>query len=143
MRIAQTKDLSKTAKKSQTNKGGRAGQRFRVGPMGASGGLSGAQGVQSISHIGALLASQEVDEVHVQQQSAIKHGSDMLTQLDQLKLGILNGHLAPHAVNQLRHSLADKRQYEVQDGLKTVLQQIELRAEVELAKLAKQRSRSV
>ena len=142
MRIANTKDLSKTSKKSKASKGNASGQKFRLSPLSASGGLSGASGVQSINHIGALLASQEVDEATVQQKSAVKHGNDMLQQLDQLKLSLLNGRLQPQTVQQLRHSLGQKRHFQVQEGLHSLLQQIELRAEVELAKLSKQRSTS-
>lgn len=142
MRIESPKDLNKTTKKSSAQRA-RGGQRFIVGSSNASTGLSGASKAQSINHIGVLLAHQEVDEPQRQLQGAVRHGHDMLDQLDQLKLSILNGRLGPQTVNHLRHSLAQKRHFAVNDGLNSLLQQIELRAEVELAKLAKQRSKAI
>ena len=138
MRIGGPKDLAKTNKNKASGKVSGAGTRFIVDNTGAKGGLSGVQGAQSINHIGALLASQEVDSSQLARDGAIKQGSQMLSLLDQLKLGLLNGRIAPHLIQQLRQHLASKEQFQIEPELQTLLKQIELRAEVELAKLANQ-----
>ncbi len=143
MRISGPKDVAKTNKKSASSKGAGSGQRFVVGGVGQIGGLSGTNGAHAISNIAPLLATQEVDEKTMQLERAVKHGSNMLDQLDQLKIGLLSGRLSPQVIHRLRSIMAEKGQFEAQDGLKQVLSQIELRAEVELAKLAKQKSKMV
>ena len=142
MRINGPSDVAKTKKKAAADKASSTGARFVVGSNAASGGLTGVQGAQAINNIGALLASQEVDETQQARQSAIKQGSEMLNLLDQLKLGLLNGRVAPRLIQQLRRGLAEGEVFQVRPELKAVLAQIELRAEVELAKLAQQRSKT-
>ncbi len=141
MRIGGPKDLTKTSKKSGAGKASGAGQRFVVGAPGQTSGLSGTSGPQTISNIGTLIAAQEVDEKVRQHERAVTHGSDMLDVLDQLKVSLLNGRLSPQMINHLRKLIAQKGDFQVDDGLKQVLSHIELRAEVELAKLAKQKSK--
>ena len=143
MRIGGPKDVAKTNKKSSLSKGANSGQRFIVGGAGQVGGLSGTHGAQAISNIAPLLATQEVDEKTMQLERAVKHGSNMLDQLDQLKIGLLSGRLSPQVIHRLRSIMAEKGQFDVQDGLKQVLSHIELRAEVELAKLSKQKSKVI
>ena len=142
MRISGPKDVAKTNKKSASGKAAGAGAHFVVGTAHPSGGLSGVQGAQAINNIGALLASQEVDEVQRARDGAVKQGNDMLILLDQLKLGVLNGRIAPQLLQQLRQRLADKERFHVGPELQSVLDQIELRAEVELAKMAQHRAKA-
>lgn len=142
MRIESPKEPGGVKKKNSTGRSAGAGKRFVVGPMGTSSGLSGASSSASISHIGALLASQEVDQNQNQREGAVKYGESVLAQLDQVKLGVLNGRLSPQALNHLRHTLAEGQRFSVDDRLQGILQQIELRAEVELAKLGNRQVRT-
>lgn len=142
MRIDGPKDVGKPSKTSAKGKSNATGQRFIVGGGDQSAGLSGTGGAGSINNIGALLASQVVDGPAAKREGAVRHGSDMLDVLDQLKVGLLSGRVSPQMINRLRTLVAEKGRFAVGGHLEGVLSQIELRAEVELAKLAKQKAKS-
>lgn len=141
MRIDRPKDVSKTRKKS-TEKSSGSGAKFVISGTSPSTNLTGMGGTQAISNIGALLSAQEVDDTTVKREEAIKNGSDMLDVLDKLKVGLLGGRVSPKMLNRMRILLAEKRQLAGEGKLQSVLSQIEVRAEVELAKLAQQKSLS-
>jgi hypothetical protein len=99
---------------------------------GASSGVSGANPVGSVN---ALLALQEVDDALNGRAKARQRAADILDQLDSLRDGLLAGSLPRETLVRLAH-LVRTRGPEVDDPrLKDVLDEIELRAEVELAKL--------
>lgn len=64
-------------------------------------------------------------------------GDDVLDDLDQLRLGILNGAFSKDKLAALAHKLRQKRQTSDDSALNSIIQEIELRAEVEIAKLTK------
>lgn len=144
MRIEGLRQTNKAGKKKGSDKANSGGERFRVGPGAAAGGLSGTQGAQSISHIGALLAVQEV-EANSDRSGPVtrqlQRGNEMLDRLDQLKLGLLSGRVSPQNLQKLRRLSSEKPMLEGHEGLSKVMQSIELRAEVELAKLAQKKLR--
>lgn len=141
MRIDGPKDLAKARKKTSTNKSSSGGASFQINEPYQSNSISSAQAPQGINHISSLIAAQEVDGNTGQAEQAIKRGTDMLDLLDQLKFGVLNGRISPKALNRLRILTSEQTHLSENEGLKSVLQSIELRAEVELAKLAQQKKR--
>jgi hypothetical protein len=99
---------------------------------GASGGVSGANPVGAVN---ALLALQEVDDALNGRAKARQRAADILDELDALRDGLLAGTLPREALVRLAQ-LVRMRGPEIDDPrLKDVLDEIELRAEVELAKL--------
>lgn len=140
MRIDGARGLNRTDKKTAA-KGRSSGGRFTIDSGGPVSGLSGTGGAQSISHIGTLLAVQEVDNQPSPQQRTLKRGHDMLDMLDNLKLGLLSGRVSPAHVQRLRQLSMERAVLDDQDSLQRTMQAIELRAEVELAKLAMQKRR--
>ena len=67
---------------------------------------------------------------------AVKRGRNALDVLDDLKIGLLGGSLSPAVLNRLRASAAVLKDRSGEDGLDGVLSEIELRVEVEIAKMA-------
>lgn len=132
MRIDGPRNLAKTGKKSSQVKSS-GGARFVVGSSVQAAGLSGAQ---SISNIGALLAAQEVDGVSGQTNQTVRRGHEMLDILDQVKIGLLAGRISPAKLNRLRRLVGENARQADGSRLRPIMQAIELRAEVELAKLA-------
>lgn len=86
--------------------------------------------------IDPLLAIQEVADVADDAARAKAQGEAILDRLDELRHGLLTGYLAKQKLQDLT-SLVRAERANVQDQrLSDVLDQIELRAEVELAKLS-------
>ncbi len=138
MRIDGPRNLTKANKKSSQVKSS-GGARFVVGGGMQAAGLSGGQ---SISNIGALLAAQEVDGVSGQTSRTLKRGHEMLDILDQVKIGLLAGRISPAKLNRLRSLVGEKARQADGSQLRPIMQAIELRAEVELAKLANTASKT-
>jgi hypothetical protein len=107
------------------------------------GGVSGARPAQgaaaatSLGGIEALLVLQSDGDPLVRKRKVAKRGRDLLASLDRLKAGLLNGRIGTSDLIGLKQQLAERRDSTDDPGLDDVLAQIELRAEVELAKLAR------
>jgi hypothetical protein len=89
-----------------------------------------------LSGIEALMALQEVPDAMAQRKRALARGDRMLDRLDDLRRGLLLGHISRDKLSDLAR-LAGESSSQVDDpALAEVLQEIELRAQVELAKLS-------
>jgi hypothetical protein len=80
------------------------------------------------------LALQGVEDSTERRKRAVKRGRDALDVLDDLKIGLLSGSLDPATVQRLRAAASDLKANSGDEGLDSVLAEIELRVEVELAK---------
>ena len=87
-----------------------------------------------VSGIDALLALQGVEDSTERRKRAVKRGRDALEVLDDLKLGLLSGSPDPAMVQRLRQAASELKANSGDAGLDSVLAEIELRVEVELAK---------
>ena len=65
---------------------------------------------------------------------SVQRGKSALDVLDDLKLKLLSGHLDSATVSRLRDASANLKSSSGDPGLDSVLSEIELRVEVELAK---------
>ena len=99
---------------------------------GASAGVAGGNPVGTVN---ALLALQEVDDSLNGRAKARQRAADILDELDQLRDGLLAGTLPREAIVRLAQLVRSRRPDVDDPRLKDVLDEIELRAEVELAKL--------
>ncbi len=91
-----------------------------------------------IGDISALLAVQGDDQER-QRSAAVSRGHDTLDVLDSLKVDVLSGHVSRQKLLHLA-SLVDKQRQNLGDpSLMNVLDHIELRARVELAKFEQNR----
>src|ERR1700735_1519540 len=89
----------------------------------------------AMSGISALMALQEVPDAMAGRKRAVARGTQLLDRLEDLKRGMLLGHISADKLGDLAR-LAGQSAAQVDDpGLRDVLQEIELRARVELAKL--------
>lgn len=102
-------------------------------PSEASGGRPAAAPV-GVSSIDALLALQGVEDPAERRKRAVRRGRNALDVLDDLKIGLLSGSLDPATVQRLRAAASELKAESGDEGLDSVLAEIELRVEVELAK---------
>ncbi len=106
-------------------------------PAGATAmrGAAGLSGPASLTAVDALLALQETDDaLHAPRRKAVARGEEMLDILDDIKLALLLGRVPKAKLSRLL-SVVERQLGSVGDPmLREVLDQIELRARVELAK---------
>ncbi|MBN9480696.1 MAG: hypothetical protein J0I52_10685 [Bordetella sp.] len=100
-------------------------------PAAQAGAASSASGVTGAA---ALMALQGVEDPTERRRRAIRRGSGLLDRLDELKLALLGDRDAAAALGRLARDLAQARDEDAEPDLKAVLDQIDLRASVELAK---------
>ena len=90
--------------------------------------------VRSVSGIDALLALQGVEDATERRRRSVRRGRAALDALDELKLGLLSGTLAPESLRRLQ-VLGGEVAGDTGDArLDAVLAEIRLRVDVELAK---------
>ncbi|MBR1777132.1 MAG: flagellar assembly protein FliX [Alphaproteobacteria bacterium] len=88
----------------------------------------------------ALLAAQSVGDALQdggKKRRAAAHGNDVLDKLEDLRAAILTGSVPKAKLIELAQTLRVKREAGLDDELNQILDDIELRAEVELAKLSR------
>ncbi len=96
--------------------------------------LQSAGGVASVS---SLLSVQEVNDPLQERPQAIKHGEDLLDELDELRHGLLIGSYPEEKRNRILAMVKTQQGRLIDPRLKEIVDEIELRAAVELAKLGK------
>lgn len=100
---------------------------------------SATTSLRTVGGIDALLALQGEEGPTERRKRAAKRGGLALDALDELKVGVLSGALEPATLTRLRAVTAGLRDGSGDPGLDQVLAEIELRVEVEIAKMAPRR----
>jgi hypothetical protein len=108
---------------------------FTVGGEEAPRAASAAAAPRSVGGIDALLALQGLEDAAERRRRGVGRGRRALDALDDLKLALLSGKLDRHAVARLKVVTGELGESTGDPGLDTVLAEIALRAEVELAKI--------
>lgn len=120
--------------------GRRPGARESFAPSGTDrpARYAGAAASAPLATMDALLAVQDQSaEPGERRRRSLKRGQDLLAALDGLKAGLLGGKLAMSDLRALAGRLADRTDVSGDPGLDEVVAHIELRAQVELAKLGR------
>lgn len=106
-----------------------------AGSSGASGSVDAPASVAATSGIGVLLGAQEVTEEEMNRRKSLKRGRLALEALEQLRDALLTGRLPATSLRQLEDLVRGERALTADPRLNEVLDEIEVRAAVELAKL--------
>jgi hypothetical protein len=91
---------------------------------------------RTVAGIDALIALQGVEDATERRRHAVKRGRVALDALDELKVALLHGDLAPATLQRLKAVAAHLKTGSGDARLDQVLAEIELRVEVEIAKMA-------
>lgn len=94
-----------------------------------------AASVSSTVSVGNLLSFNEIQDDGQGKQKLMQQGNDMLDSLEQLRRSILAGSVPVHVLRNLNSQLSLKKQYIADPALLAIIDDIELRASVELAKI--------
>lgn len=114
------------------------GSGFRLPGAGAVEGPTPSAGVSAASSImgmDALLALQDVGGPLERKRRAVSRAGRILDVLDDVKVALLDGRLSGHDLDRLRRAIRDERARTDDPKLEAVLEEIEVRAAVEMAKL--------
>jgi len=109
---------------------------FDVNEESAARAAAAPASLRTVGGIDALIALQGVEDPAERRRHAVKRGRLALDALDELKIGLLGGELTPSTLQKLKAVAAHLKDGSGESGLDGVLAEIELRVEVEIAKLA-------
>jgi len=134
MRIGATGRSGPVAASRNAGGAARAGGRFSLDGPGGAHAANGASGPRPLASIDSLLAIQETPDPLARKRKAIRRGTDMLDILDDMKIGLLAGTISESELARLMRTVEDRRDEIPDPDLEGILDEIELRARVELAK---------
>lgn len=110
---------------------------FRLDDAAAARPQNAAAGLRALGGIDALVALQGVEDVTERRRRAASRGRQALDVLEEVKLGLLGGTLDPALLGRLKILAADLKQESGDGRLDSVLAEIDLRVEVEIAKMSR------
>lgn len=125
------------ARSARRSRGTQSAEGFadHLGPSGDVG-APGVSGAAAPVAANPLLAVQEMGGADAREARGRAHGEAMLDRLEDIRMGLLAGAIPKDRLNDLVHLVDQRRRHETSERLARVLDEIELRAKVELAKLA-------
>ena len=88
-----------------------------------------------IAALDSILTLQGMEDSTDHRSKGISHGEQLLDMLDQVRDGLLAGGIPRATLNRLANAVSRRHEVFADPKLQTVLDEIELRAHVELAKL--------
>jgi len=114
-----------------------SGARFSLGGVEDPARAAAVRAAAPADAMSGLLAVQAAGDSIERRRRAMRRGRNILDTLDGLKVALLSGRVSAGRIETLRAQLGQRARYAEDPDLSDILAQIELRAEVELAKLAK------
>ena len=133
MRITNTVTVPGSA--AGPRRAGGAGGTFRLNDTQGASAKPSAAPVFSASGLDGILALQGEADAKERRQRAAKRGAKILDALDGLKIAVLSGRISAAGLAELRGGIAERRDITDDPRLDDILAHIDLRAQVELAKL--------
>lgn len=138
MKIDRTGPVRTASSAKRSEKAGRAkGSKFSQHLKPETDAVAGAVAPSPVSTVDALLSIQEVEDSTTGQSKARarKWGNDVLDRLEQIRVGIIGGVIPRHELERIAAMVDGQRERTDDPALEMILDEIELRAKVELAKL--------
>ena len=130
---------------SSSSRAGKAAGGFALPSTGAAvsaGPAAQAASASGVAGMSALMALQGVEDATERRRRAIRRGGGLLDRLDELKLALLSGESGAAALEKLSRAVREDRPTDAEPELSALLDQIDLRAAVELAKVEFARARA-
>lgn len=138
------RDAGKTRKAGPSGKVGEfATELDRLGQAEDAAGSEGAEQVSGVLNVGGLLAAQSVGggadagPDYKERQRRAQRGAELLDRLEDIRRGLLLGAIPKERLGDLARMVREKRERGADPVISRLLDEIELRAEVEIAKLSR------
>lgn len=135
MRIDGTNRTSGVAGRSATGKAG-SGPAFVPAGEQSAARVNATAPVAQAAGLDAILALQAVGDFSQSRRKAVKRGTNLLDLLEDMKADLLIGHVTPQRLDAMVMQLGSLRE-RVDPAIDAVIDDIELRVRVELAKLGR------
>ena len=125
------------SRKSGATKGASEFSRLLNDAMGATEEVNTVEAPLGAGSIEALLAAQVIGDATDEESRSrmVRHGEEVLDRLEELQQGLLSGTLSHSLLLELERLVKNKRAATNDPQLHAVLDEIDLRAKVEIAKL--------
>lgn len=137
MKIEGPRPLRPTANRPSKETRGSGTSRFADNLGGADKGAQSVAGGSPIAQVDALLSLQEVPDALERRKKQLKRGFDLLERLAAIRDALLTGTLPVDRLDTLATALRAQREAADDPRLKEIIEEIELRCAVELAKLGR------
>ena len=137
MKIDRVSNVSNTAARRRARAGKSDGFSEVLSSQSEPSVPASVSGGATVGPVDGLLALQEVSEDPGGRSRGRRRGEELLDRLEELRLGLLGGGLPMAALERLTLMVAEKRGKVDDPRLTEILDEIEVRAAVELAKLGR------
>ncbi len=111
-----------------------SGESFHVSDAQSPVESAPVSGTSSLAAVDSILALQEVGDAATGKKQAIKHAHDMLDMLEDIRLGLIAGCVPLSKLNRLIQMVERRRDTFQDPELSALIDEVELRARVEIAK---------
>ena len=135
MQITKIANNKSVSKKPSAQKTGGASFSSHLSQSSEANVASPSSSVSGVMPLDSLLALQEVGDEPSNRKRQIQHGFNIVEHLDQIRIGLLEGKISESVLNNLDDLINSWREADTDNQLKELIDEIELRAAVELAKL--------
>ena len=135
MEINSTRKIESSSVKRASRASGSDGKSFATEEMADATTAAALTGSGPIAAVDTILALQGVEDSTDSRTRGVHHGEQLLSLLDEVRDGLLCGGIPRMTLNRLALAIAKRRESFADPKLQGVLDEIDLRARVELAKL--------
>lgn len=135
MRIDGPQRFGATSNVGRSRQSDGSGPRFEIGQPAKPADAHPTAPPAALGGLDALLAVQAAGDALQSRRKGVRRGRAMVDALDELKLALLSGRVPAAALDRLVGSIQGRERDTGDDRLESLLDEIELRAQVELAKL--------
>ena len=135
MQITKIGGNKSISKKTETKKSDGPSFMSHLSQADNSPNVASASSVSSLMPVDSLLALQEVENNQSGRSKQLSRGHDIVEQLDKIRIGLLEGSVSEAYLKNLDNLINNWRDADSDGDLKELIDEIELRAAVELAKL--------
>ena len=136
MRISRTERNRGCRRRGCARRGAAPPARFTLSEGEGSRAAGAAVALRTVGGIDALIALQGLEDPTERRRQAVKRGRLALDALEELKIGLLGGTLSQATLRSCKAAAGALKGSSGDAGLDSVLGEIELRVEVEIAKMA-------
>jgi hypothetical protein len=133
--VGKTSSVTKKKNVSSVDPGGDFLGLLSANEVGTTSPTAPPADVQSVTSMDALLTLQEMPENEIEKRKAVQEGKGALETLEKLRHDLLTGTISGNIIDRLNDVIKLKKQVVNDSKLGAIIQDIELRAAVELAKL--------
>lgn len=138
MKVSGTGGPSQASGAKPARGGGGDGAGFRISgaaPASVAAPATSVAGAGGVMGVEALIALQQVETPIERRRRSVRRAGKLLDKLDDIKVALLGGELGPIQLDALSRAIREERAFTDDPKLEAVLDEIETRAAVELAKL--------